>query len=167
MAFKLYEAKRQLDLNILYVEFDWSTEIRAARQTVSERLSTLEGLLPTGISPQMTPPSSIMGQIVVAGIYRQAGPEGGVLAPVGRTKLMAELIESESSSSIKLWRVVDRRELKTWQPVSFELIEPLQEQGNGNSSFHRAKIKTDSGFMKFDSNPKQRSFWSFARLLTG
>jgi Cu/Ag efflux pump CusA len=61
-------------LNVLYVEFEWSTEIRAARQTVSERLSTLEGILPSGISPQMTPPSSIMGQIVVAGIYRQAGP---------------------------------------------------------------------------------------------
>ncbi len=33
-------------LNVLYVEFDWSTEIRAARQTVSERLATLEGVLP-------------------------------------------------------------------------------------------------------------------------
>lgn len=64
-------------LNVLYVEFDWSTEIRAARQTVSERLATLEGILPQGIAPQMTPPSSIMGQIVVAGIYRQAGPKIG------------------------------------------------------------------------------------------
>ena len=144
-------------LNILYVEFDWTTEIRAARQTVSERLSTLEGLLPAGISPQMTTPSSIMGQIVVAGIYRQAGPEGGVLAPVGRTKLMAELLESESSSSVKLWRVVNRRELKTWQPVSFELIEPLREQGNGNSSFHQMKIKTDSGVheVRFESEATQ------------
>lgn len=144
-------------LNILFVEFDWTTEIRAARQTVSERLSTLEGLLPAGISPQMTTPSSIMGQIVVAGIYRQAGPEGGVLAPVGRTKLMAELLESESSSSVKLWRVVNRRELKTWQPVSFELIEPLQEQGNGNSRFQQMKIKTDSGVheVRFESEATQ------------
>ena len=28
-------------LNVIYIEFDWSTEIRAARQTVQERLSTL------------------------------------------------------------------------------------------------------------------------------
>ena len=42
-------------LNVLYVEFDWSTEIKAARQTVSERLATLEGILPEGIRPQMTP----------------------------------------------------------------------------------------------------------------
>ena len=144
-------------LNVLYVEFDWSTEMRTARQTVSERLSTLEGLLPAGISPQMTPPSSIMGQIVVAGIYRQAGPEGGVLAPVGRTKLMAELLESESSSSVKLWRVVNRQEPKTWQPVSFELIEPLEEQGNGKSRIHQMKIKIDSGIheVRFESEAKQ------------
>ena len=144
-------------LNVLYVEFDWSTEIRAARQTVSERLSTLEGILPAGISPQMTPPSSIMGQIVVAGIYRQAGPDGGLLAPVGRTKLMAELIEAKDSRTVKLWRVVDRRDLKTWQPVSFELMEPLQEQGTGTSRTYQANIKLDSGIqeVRFESEAKQ------------
>jgi CzcA family heavy metal efflux pump len=144
-------------LNVLYVEFDWSTEIRTARQTVSERLSTLERLLPAGISPQMTPPSSIMGQIVVAGIYRQAGPKGGVLAPVGGTKLMAELIESQGSSSIKLWRVVNRRELKTWQPVSFELIEPLQERANRKTRAYQTSIKIDSGIheVRFESEAKQ------------
>jgi HME family heavy-metal exporter len=65
-------------LNVLYVEFDWKTEIRSARQTVGERLTTLAGILPDGITPQMTPPSSIMGQIVVAGIYYQKGPSGGI-----------------------------------------------------------------------------------------
>src|SRR6056297_1399889 len=79
-------------LNVIYIEFDWTTQIRAARQTVQERLSTLEGILPDGIRPQMTPPSSIMGQIVVAGIYRQLGPDGGRLARVGSTSMMAEII---------------------------------------------------------------------------
>ena len=58
-------------LNVIYIELDWTTEIRAARQTVQERLGTLAGVLPEGIRPQMTPPASIMGQIVIAGIYRQ------------------------------------------------------------------------------------------------
>src|ERR1700730_366371 len=30
-------------LNIIYVEFDWRTESRAARQVVQERLATVEG----------------------------------------------------------------------------------------------------------------------------
>ena len=60
-------------LNVIYIEFDWDTEIKSARQTVQERLTTLGGVLPEGILPQMTPPASIMGQIVVAGIYRQQG----------------------------------------------------------------------------------------------
>jgi Cu/Ag efflux pump CusA len=54
-------------LNVIYIEFDWNTDIRAARQTVQERLTTLGSILPEGILPQMTPPASIMGQIVVAG----------------------------------------------------------------------------------------------------
>ena len=144
-------------LNVLYVEFDWSTEMRAARQTVSERLATLEGILPLGISPQMTPPSSIMGQIVVAGIYRQAGPEGGELKPVGRTKLMAELTVSSDSPTIKLWRVVERRDLKSWQPVPFELVEPVHQQGEGTSRTYRASVKLESGIqeVRFESETKQ------------
>jgi HME family heavy-metal exporter len=137
-------------LNVIYVEFDWSTQIRAARQTVSERLAILEGILPAGISPQMTPPSSIMGQIVVAGIYRQPGPTGGKLAPVGRTKLMAELIKTDDSPSLKIWRVLDRRDPKTWESVPFEMIEPLTEKNS-------ATVKLESGVHEilFESDSKQ------------
>src|SRR5215207_3950340 len=39
-------------LTVIYVEFDWDTEIRAARQTVQERLSTVAPTLPEGINPQ-------------------------------------------------------------------------------------------------------------------
>ena len=78
-------------LNVIYIEFDWNTDIKSARQTVQERLITLSGILPEGILPQMTPPASIMGQIVVAGIYRQQGPNDGELYPVGRTGLLIEM----------------------------------------------------------------------------
>ena len=42
-------------LNVIYVEFTWDTEIRAARQTIQERLGTLAGVLPEGIRPQFLP----------------------------------------------------------------------------------------------------------------
>ena len=55
-------------LSVITIEFDWSTDISKARQTVQERLVMLSGTLGEGILPQMTPTSSIMGQIVIAGI---------------------------------------------------------------------------------------------------
>ena len=144
-------------LNVLYIEFGWSTDIRAARQTVNERLITLEGSLPTGVVPQMTPPSSIMGQIVVAGIYRQAGPSGGNLAPVGKTKLMAELLTTNGEPSLKLWRVVDRRKVETWESEPFDLVEPLIKQTEDANQPVRAMVKLASGVqeIQFETEAKQ------------
>ena len=43
-------------LTVIYVEFNWDVDVRFARQTVQERLTTVAGILPEGIRPQMTPP---------------------------------------------------------------------------------------------------------------
>ena len=56
-------------MNVIYVEFSWKTDVRYARQVVAERLATVT--MPSGIRPQMTPPSSIMGQILHVGIHRR------------------------------------------------------------------------------------------------
>ena len=110
-------------LNVIYIEFDWTTDIRAARQTVQERLTTLGGVLPEGIRPQMTPPASIMGQIVIAGIYRQAGPHGGELVPIDKTGLMAELVTTaDQPPQFFVWRPVDRHQPESWQPVAVESL---------------------------------------------
>lgn len=132
-------------LNVVYIEFDWSTEIRAARQTVQERLSTLEGILPEGIRPQMTPPASIMGQIVVAGIYRQDGPSGGELVPIGKTGLLAELIHpANEPPRIKVWKATDRHRLESWEATKIDSIrwatsEP-EVQHRADDHEHRATV---------------------------
>ncbi|PHS14843.1 MAG: CusA/CzcA family heavy metal efflux RND transporter [Blastopirellula sp.] len=112
-------------LNVIYIEFDWTTDIRAARQTVQERLSSLEGVLPKGINPQMTPPSSIMGQIVIAGIYRQQGPKGGELTVIDRTDYLAELIGSPEGQppELVIWKPGNRRRHETWQEVMYSDLE--------------------------------------------
>src|SRR5687767_2777375 len=103
-------------LNVIYIEFDWTTDVRTARQTVQERLGTLSGVLPEGITPQMTPTASIRGQIVIAGMYRQPGPRGGELAPVGETGLMAELTQEEDGArAIHIWRPMDRHVPQSWE----------------------------------------------------
>jgi CzcA family heavy metal efflux pump len=144
-------------LNVVYIEFDWSTDIRAARQTVSERLTTLEGILPDGVLPQMTPPSSIMGQIVVAGIYRQTGPNGGRLASVGQTKLMAEILSCDDKPTLTLWRATERRKPEMWEAVPFEIVEPLQLYGENSAERCKAIVKLDSGVyeIQVESEAKQ------------
>jgi CzcA family heavy metal efflux pump len=110
-------------LTVIYVEFDWDVEIRAARQTVQERLAVVAGLLPAGIRPQMTPTASIMGQIVIAGMYRQAGPRGGVLVPIPGAPLVAECTaEATAADAIRCWRVGDRHRPASWQEVPLEAV---------------------------------------------
>ena len=107
-------------LVVTYVEFGWKTEVRYARQVVQERLTAVGGTLPPGIRPLMTPPSSIMGQIMHVGLSRQRGPDGGVLAAVGRTGLMAERVEKDGVPALGVWRPKDRHDPKTWEKVPVE-----------------------------------------------
>ena len=115
-------------LNVIYIEFDWTTDVRAARQTVQERLTTVAAVLPPGILPQMTPTASIMGQIVIAGIYRQQGPRGGELVPVGKTGMVAELAPTgDPTAELAVWRVTDRHRPGDWQkvPLDSAVWQPL------------------------------------------
>jgi CzcA family heavy metal efflux pump len=55
-------------LSVVTVKFQSGSDVYLARQKISERLSTLTGLLPRGITPQMTPLTSSTGTVLTVGL---------------------------------------------------------------------------------------------------
>ena len=60
-------------LAVIYVEFDWGTDIYTDRQIVAERLALAEERLPAGVDVQLAPVSSIMGQVLILGMWSEDG----------------------------------------------------------------------------------------------
>ncbi len=56
-------------ISVIYVEFAYGTDVYTDRQVVAERMQLVQDRLPPGIQPQLAPISSIMGQILMLGMW--------------------------------------------------------------------------------------------------
>lgn len=55
--------------SVVWVEFEWDTDIYLARQIVSEKLATISDAMPAGVgSPTLGPQSSVLGELMIVGL---------------------------------------------------------------------------------------------------
>ncbi|MEM9410523.1 MAG: efflux RND transporter permease subunit, partial [Planctomycetota bacterium] len=132
-------------LNVIYIEFDWGVELQTARQNVQERLNSISDDLPDGIVPQMTPQSSIMGQVLIAGLYRRNGPNGGQITAIEDTDLVAELVEVQSKTpKVLVWQFDTQLPVQQWKRTNLECeVLGVQTATTPEGQCFKAELRID------------------------
>jgi len=86
-------------LSVIKVEFDWGTDIFNDRQIVAERIALVADRLPPAVTPQLAPISSIMGQIMIIGMWSE--PSAETLVFRVHSQLQNLLDEDELSDELR------------------------------------------------------------------
>lgn len=74
------QSTTDVGLSLIFLEFDWGTDIYQARQFVQERIRGVN--LDDGVDPYLTPVASLMGEVMLIGV---TSPESSVSPPDLRT----------------------------------------------------------------------------------
>ncbi len=145
-------------ISIVWVEFDWGTDIYTARQIVNEKLQLVGAQLPPDVpTPSMAPISSVMGEILFLSISQESPAvdpaEAEAEAMEARTFadyiLRKRLLSVAGVSqvipiggSVKQVQVLLRPESMAGLSVTFEEVAHAVREGNGNAS---GGFYTDNG----------------------
>ena len=63
-------------LSIVWIEFDWNSDVLRARQLVTEKMQSVRERLPKDANPVLAPVSSIMGEILLVGLWSPDAANG-------------------------------------------------------------------------------------------
>ncbi|MFT7667435.1 MAG: CzcA family heavy metal efflux pump [Planctomycetota bacterium] len=126
---------------VVWVEFEWGTDIYRARQTVTERLAGVTGSLPDQVEPPvLAPVSSVMGEILFISLTSDVH-DALELRSTAKSQIRRRLLSVAGVSQVtpiggdeKQYQVVlSTQRMKAFQ-VSMEEVAEALRNGNENVS---------------------------------
>lgn len=130
-----------MGISIIWVEFDWGTDIFIARQIVNEKLQLVNSQLPIGVAqPVLAPISSIMGEIMLISLSSEQHSELDIRTVADWT-IRKRLLAVPGVSQVvpigggrKQYQVlVDPDKLRAYN-ISLQEVVHAVEKSNQNSS---------------------------------
>ncbi|CAM3556714.1 CzcA family heavy metal efflux pump [Flavobacterium saliperosum S13] len=137
-------------ISIVWVEFEWNTDIYKARQIVNEKITAVAEKLPQGVgNPTMGPQSSIMGEIMLVSVTADKTSQMD-LRTIADWTIRPRLLATGGVSQVvviggeyKQFQILASPQKMNYYNVSLSELLKASEEANGNSS---------GGFMNEYSN---------------
>ncbi|RYM35711.1 efflux RND transporter permease subunit [Brumimicrobium glaciale] len=128
-------------ISIVWVEFEWDTDIFKARQIVNEKISAVGEKFPTGIgSPTMAPQSSIMGEIMLISLTADSTNQMD-LRTIADWTIRPRLLATGGVAQVvtiggefKQYQILASPQKMEFYNVSLSELLKASQEANGNSS---------------------------------
>lgn len=128
-------------ISIVWVEFNWNTDIFKARQIVNEKISLVGATLPEGVSnPVMAPQSSIMGEIMLIAVTSEKTSQID-LRTIADWNIRPRLLATGGVAQVvvtggeyKQYQILASPEKMNNAGVSLDDLLKASKEANGNSS---------------------------------
>ncbi len=128
-------------ISIVWVEFEWNTDIFKARQIVNEKIIAVAEKLPQGVgNPTMAPQSSIMGEIMLISLTADSTSQMD-LRTISDWTIRPRLLATGGVAQVvviggeyKQYQILASPQKMNYYHVSLSELLKASEQANGNSS---------------------------------